>query len=952
MSISDKFRERIETVLGALEKKPKPLKAFLLHDYPGIEPVAESDLEALLNCMLDQNPNEPLSRRFGGILRSWDNVRADQWHSPTRPNSANRRAEIYQMLQLDNDTSGRVDLVFPRCAVEDPIIVSKKHEKWYNREKSGRNFYWAAYSNYLKTIRNWNDESITSLDTATTEIVSRLANPESEAAYGARGLVVGYVQSGKTANFTGVIAKAADAGYRLIIVLAGTWNMLRAQTQRRIDKELLGQELLENKQDYDNPVPEDWEDFISHDGLPSRLGAFDWERLTSVHEDFSDLGAALGALEFRQIDKNSRLNAPHNLHQLPARLIVIKKNPARLSKLVENLGAINTRVGNLPTLIIDDESDQAGLNTIRPNALTPETERTRTNETVVHLLGLLPRAQYIGYTATPYANALVDPNDPEDLFPKDFIVLLRKPLGYMGISDFFDPELDSDDLTEGDYHQNENAFVRTGGEDVEGALEQAVASFILAGAIKLLRQEEDPVKYRFEHHTMLVHTGFSKDQHAADRDRLLAILANQAFSSPKGMAVLRGLWEKDYKPVSIAQSKNDICPRDFDALRSSIGECLNRLNDGVDVWVLNSDSDKAPDFNHEEIWAIFVGGNKLSRGYTIEGLTISYFTRPARQADTLMQMGRWFGFRKGYRDLVRIFIGRSEGRDSVDLVDWFKQACLLEERFRADVERYSENQDEPLRPIDIPPLIEVTGDLMPTAKNKMWNAVLESKNFGDHTSTPTLAPVGDSIARNDRLARDLWEKLAKKQGPLDLGGGDVLINAVFGLAETAHITSFLDEYNWLDDKQPTEVRLLIEFLSKADHGIRDFAVIAPQRAVSFGEPWHNQLSVKKRTRLKGNRGNEVRGFKVIGESKHRTLARTIAMQGEGSGPKIAAPNDATLKLKRKGRAVLLFYPIREQADSKVSIGFEIIIPPNDLPPGLQYTTRVADEVATIETGNS
>src|ERR1019366_427956 len=257
--------------------------------------------------------------------------------------------------------------------------------------------------------------------------------------------------------------------------------------------------------------------------------------------------------------------------------------------------------------------------------------RTATNESIVKLLKLLPRSQYVGYTATPYANALVNPDDPEDLFPKDFIVSLDRPRGYMGVSDFFDPVVDYSDLAKDDFGEPEIAFVRRidslRGEDDED-LKQALRSFVLAGALKLYRQAKDPQRYNpehFKHHTMLVHTSSSKGQHASLADQVKELWDQCAFNSPKGLTALGKLWTDDYSKVCAAQSKGEIVPRAFSALKSHLSEAINRIvGDQHFIRVINSDKDEAPDFSAGPIWKIVIGGNKLSRGYTIEGLTISY----------------------------------------------------------------------------------------------------------------------------------------------------------------------------------------------------------------------------------------------------------------------------------------------------------------------------------------
>ena len=294
-------------------------------------------------------------------------------------------------------------------------------------------------------------ESVSELDNATDAIVSRLSDPERVEAFQTKGLVVGYVQSGKTANFTGVIAKAADAGYRLIIVLGGTMNILRDQTQRRLDKELVGRELLGDDYKGDPEI----EEFLSHGGRPSDKGAFDWQRLTGPEYEYKSLHRGIDALEFERIDPSRLLFDPINLHRSKARLIVLKKQKVVLDRLIRDFKRFRmAKPADIPTLVIDDESDQASINTRPPNSR----ERTAINKKITDLMKLFPRGQYVGYTATPFANVFINPDDAEDLFPKDYIVSLPRPRFYMGLQEFVDT--DPPDGKE-PFESKESCYIRT-----------------------------------------------------------------------------------------------------------------------------------------------------------------------------------------------------------------------------------------------------------------------------------------------------------------------------------------------------------------------------------------------------------------------------------------------------------------------------------------------------------
>jgi hypothetical protein len=954
----DDLFQRIDMVLGLmLYSGPRNLRAYLEKPGPDVDQALPAAVAEMTNFLLSEDPNNQARLRFSSLLRSWDNAKDATWTESTQRNTAERRRLIHKKLASDPELEIRIDSVIPYFPLEEPVIISETHQEWYKPVPGVRDYYWSTYAGYLKDKRKWDDASVLNLDNATRSIVECLADPQSPEAYASRGLVMGYVQSGKTANFMGVAARAADAGYRLIIILAGTWNILRNQTQRRFDKELLGKELLANDESYVQNRPSDWSDFLEHGGNPVEIGHFTWQRLTRPDIDFKRLKSAIDNLEFEKADKGHRLNAPSNLHSMPVKLLVVKKHSAILKNLVKDLKLLRTKLTDLPTLIIDDESDQAGVNTINPAVRAPAGGRKRppTNAGIIDLLALFPRGQYIGYTATPYANALVDPDDPEDLFPKDFIISLDRPSGYMGVSDFFDPETSYKDLDKDNHSLPEIAFIRrienTAGAD-DNDLRLALRSYVLAGGLKLYRNALDPVRYKKEniqHHTMLVHTSQLKGEHASLAARIEELWGECAFNSPKGQGALEKLWSEDHEKVSKALDI-DLRPSSFADLVPHLAEAIKRIQKGPKPYlVLNSDSVDAPDFGAQSVWKIVIGGNKLSRGYTIEGLTVSYYRRVAGTGDTLMQMGRWFGFRPGYKDLVRVYLGVREGRRAdIDLVALFKEVCRMEEHFRKEIRRYVRTPGaKPLTPKQIPPFIALFGSLPPTASNKMFNAKLEKKNFGGRATMPTLIADGKEGQEENLAAFQALLKSIKPLGVHTLGGqleSGVIksTNAfVFSANSFEPLVAFLKAFRWLEkdyspDRRPADIELQIEFLQKEDHGISSWLFIAPQRKMSFGAALAvagaHSMSVKNRTRIPG------RGFEVFGEPDHRMIANYLAGIDRNASPLVTL-NAETSGLVTEHCGVVLLYPVRESENAKVAVGFEIFFPPNKLPFEVSLTVR-------------
>lgn len=722
-------------------------------------------LDALRADLAAATPNDRLRKQLHLAVSQWD-IAVAAWTHDTPPRSPERRGRTYACLGVSesSETVALFDDLFPLQS-QTAVVISDRFEPWYSAERSRQHaFYWPAYSKVLLEKRGWSIDSLNGLDDAASRVVERLTDPFRPEARQAKGLVVGYVQSGKTANFTGVIAKAIDAGYRLIVVLTGTIDVLREQTQRRVDMELVGKENIlrgidptdaETMAHVDYQDDPDWDEkFVEFGFLPSTHNFPEIIRLTSRRFDYKSLRAGIVALEFEKADKAKPLYDPVNLPSSSARIVIVKKNKEVLKKLVKDLKSIKTPRHEIPALIIDDESDQASVNTSNPktwkDSLPAGNERTAINKSISHLLGLLPRAQYVGYTATPFANVFIDPSDVDDIFPKDFLISLERPVGYMGVREFHDigREVDAADRTV--ENSNERAYVRDlcDGEDWTEKLQESIDAFVLSGALKLYRTAVDKVSFR--HHTMLVHASVKQSEHAQLATAIRAIWDQAGYGSASGLARLRKLFDEDFSPVGRARAGTFSVPSDFDELKPHIAGTIAKITALKDpVIVVNGDKEMAleeVDFDKRPVWRILVGGTKLSRGFTVEGLTVSYYRRKTKQADTLMQMGRWFGFRRGYEDLVRLYIGRAEpdGKSTVDLYEAFDAIVRDEEAFRDELRRYAELDDgrPQITPKDIPPLVsQHLPWLKPAAKNKMFNAELVVRRTTGSLVIPTAYPV-------------------------------------------------------------------------------------------------------------------------------------------------------------------------------------------------------------------
>ncbi|MFF8020824.1 Z1 domain-containing protein [Streptomyces sp. NPDC007896] len=901
--------------------------AFALADTD--EP-SDTDMTSFHDRILAAGPGDELLALWRRKLTAWDFEQSPTW-SASAPRTPERRAEVYDKLAFETDLRKAFDGAVPVHTEPGPVTISREFQPWYTRgQAANRSFYWTSYERLLRR-KGWSDAAVSSLDEAAHAVVERLADPTRDDPYGARGLVVGYVQSGKTANFTGVTAKAIDAGYRLVIVLGGTLNLLRGQTQRRLDMELIGQENIlgaADPNDLDALVGIDYQDdedwpakFVSFGARPSMLGAFDIERLTSRDRDYMALERGISALEFEKPDRTRPLYDPANLHAARARVMVVKKNKSVLEKLVKDLKKMGPILGEIPALIIDDESDQASVNTTDPKKWEDgKVTRTAINGQISKLLNLLPRAQYVGYTATPFANVFIDPGDEEDLFPRDFLISLPRPTGYMGVQDFHD--LDTFDEGEA---EAEKKHVRGIYDSTGDRLQEALDAFMLTGALKLYRKAHGVPSDEFRHHTMLVHESVRMAEHAALALRINTMWDKAAYTGPEGHARLASLFDKDFHTYADSSLPTPATYADLKPHVSDARQLINR--GGTPVIVVNGESERdyaQPDLDFDRtpnVWKILVGGTKLSRGFTVAGLTITYYRRTTQQADTLMQMGRWFGFRPGYRDLVRLYIGREEqlgkGRNAktVDLYEAFEAICRDEELFRAELARYAPLVDgrPQVTPAQIPPLVtQHLPWVKPSARNKMFNAELVEVRSPGTWVEPTAYPeTPDELADNT----ECWEPVlaALGQDPVRLSvGDDPTYEARVGTVTHETLTRVLCDLRW---SIPSQFSPHLEFLlevGRQSATIDDWLVITPlQTSAKRTEArlmGHGPFTLARRTRRRGSL------FGALSEPKHRAAALRIAGALETAG------NAPVEQLVRPRRGALLLYPVVESEPRLASDG--------------------------------
>lgn len=588
--------------------------------------------------------------------------------------------------------------LFDRWVKDTKIIVTSGGTKigqvkeWRKGYSTANGAHWFALRSFLQTEKGLSLDRLNALDLSSDNVLLSLGDPlyPSELLDTPRkfsGLVVGYVQSGKTANYTAVAAKAFDAGFQLVIVLSGVHNSLRRQTQMRMNDEL-------------GLLPSSLERPTAAATAPQGLTAI--QTLTSE---------ALADGDFKYSHLSSAMLNTGKF------LCVTKKNVAVLKRLRQWLGK-NVEV---PVLIIDDEADQASIDAKAgaPEDFDPDRDPTAINNQIRQLIKDCTRYRaYIGYTATPYANVFINKDAKhstlkDDLYPNDFIISLPKPPGYMGPEEFFGPNLTgeepagpsiSDRVIEIVSDQDRQAALDLTKDDSGNAvlpdsILRATKDFILGTAARRFKSG------KVEASSFLAHTSHKQIEQFAlggALDRLVMKL-HQDWRYDK--ARVEPEWRLEWQNLQEGMITDDYkC--DFDDLIPELDELLGKFG-SISVRILNHASPDELDYEVEpNLCAIIVGGNKLSRGLTLEGLIVSYFLRQSSQpkADTLTQMGRFFGYRSHLVDITKVYT-------TDQLRSEFREISHMESALRRDIEMYARSGKTPA---DFAPRVMKRAGLLPT----------------------------------------------------------------------------------------------------------------------------------------------------------------------------------------------------------------------------------------------
>ena len=792
------------------------------------------------------------------------------------------------------------------------VLTEVTYRPWLDAARADiEPYYWDRYKRLL-TQQGFSPGVMSTLDSVTDRVLDLLQNPATPGSWDRRGLVIGHVQSGKTANYTGLICKAADAGYKLIVVIAGIHNNLRNQTQMRIDDGFVGRDsarLLTKKVSR----------FVG-------VGRFDNTRrpvtLTNSLRDFNKQSATSLGIALQDLNE-------------PA-VFVIKKNVSTLRNLIEWLREHNALAGTQrieePMLLIDDEADNASINIRRD----PD-EVSRINGQIRDLLQIFERSCYVGYTATPFANIFIDPDTDDemlgqDLFPRSFIVSLDAPSNYFGPETVFleRPTEYVRPIDDNEDHLPLIHDIATPVTSLPPSLIEALRVFIVGKAIRLARGQPR------EHCSMLVNASRFVNVQRQLRNEL-----HTQLDAIRASLRVNGAQEPETAMLDSEISKlHQVWKREFRQVETPWPLVLSQLYEAAaPIRVVEVNGQSPGTLNYQDhvedgLNVVAVGGYSLSRGLTLEGLMVSYFMRNSMMYDTLMQMGRWFGYRPGYQDLCRIWMPE-------EAQGWYEHITESTEELRDELRRM---EAIGATPEEFGLKIRSHPDtLIVTARNKMGTGsrVVVSTGLANKLiETSTLRREESSLYWNRGVAIRFAEKIAAAGRQWSLPDGDG-----FGWLTTkvpaATVIEFIAEFRnhpgaqltdsgpirrYIEERQDDELAhwdVLLSSVGKGSDAVADESLGVPilcQRRTEGKRSDSKTLLVSNRQRV-SSRGIEKTGLSPAQKKSVETEYRAHLVR-EGRPSNGRTPNYPDWAYRAKRTQPLLVVHLLEVLDSQGLAAFD------------------------------
>ncbi len=636
----------------------------------------------------------------------------------------------------------------------------KDQMNWYTPVKLGDvnpNSRWGKLVSRLKNSKGWKDEHIEALHHQSNDVVSSLAPPKSLEPDTVKGLVLGYVQSGKTTNFAASIAKACDEGYNFVLVLSGIHNELRYQTEKRLRNDLSNSDIK--------------------------------------------------SLNLTKDDKSGDFKKPNDsfdkyINMADVTFAVVKKNKPVLEKLYNWLNEAKDP-STAKVLIIDDEADQASINNAKDE--NDQSAVHRCIRDIIKVFSEKTVVSYVGYTATPFANIMINASCEDDLFPSDFILSLEPPESYYGAEKLFGRARVNEDR--GVSGMDVIRFIDDydGGKshkELEPSIKHAIHTFILAGAERIARHESNV----HQNITMLINNSKRKIDHSLTYNQVNSYVEELRYQiENKNTALitkLKKIWKEDVSRVSDDQSVGLVL-RQEDFL-----DTVTHLINSLKVFKSNSDSSDFPDFESGSEKSIIIGGDKLSRGLTIEGLTVSYFDRTSKGYDTLLQMGRWFGYRPGYVDLTRIFVTKNTAAN-------FYHLATVEQELREQINEL--NEDELSSPDQVALMIRDHDDLRPTAsiqfaKNKEFSAL--SYSGKKYQATRIMVNDLEVLNQNYNTVVNLIANLEQEKKKAESRLNEMKYGNIYKNVNPEKVVRFLKEFKFSRYDKSFNYNLIGQYIEK------------------------------------------------------------------------------------------------------------------------------------------
>jgi len=859
------------------------------------------------------------------------------------------------------------------------------HVPWLSQRRGEIDWkFWARYKLYMAGNQKMVPAAIENVEKVIDEVLGRIEDPERDGSWDRRGLVMGNVQSGKTGTYTGLICKAADVGYKVVIVLAGMHNNLRSQTQIRLDEGFLGYKAA--------PPSEDGAALFEPTGVA--------EYGTNARADSVTNRSELGDFS-RRVARHFAIHPGGN-----PLLFVVKKN---VSVLLNLLGWIHSSADStdpetgrkfhrhIPLLVIDDEADQASVDTKKGvtdenGAIDEDHDPTKTNKLIRSLLFSFEKSAYVGFTATPFANIYIHEQAKtkelgDDLFPRSFIVNLPAPSNYAGASRIFGIEADEDvGLEEAkslpivrvvDDHADSDAPDETGGwippklelrtdhiplyggqRSIPPSLRKALMSFLLSTATRRIR-ETGPL-----FNSMLIHVvRFTKVQAIVKEEvekEIAALLKRLQYGdgdkTPSIIEEFKELWDQDYIPTTSSFGDGFALPT-----WDEIAKILPKIVSSIVISEINGSARDALAYEENRetgLNIVAIGGDKLSRGLTLEGLTVSYFLRSSRMYDTLMQMGRWFGYKERYLDVCRLFT-------TEDLYSWFQHIAAATEELRL---LFEEMVAVGATPRQFGLKVRAHPVMLVTSAVKMRSGTKLSLSYAGDISETIVFDIPKSTKKNLDATNLLLRGLAP-QVPVGKKAGGYLWKNV----DVRNILEFLRFYETHPDSRRADTRLLSSYILRQNTGgeLIDWSVLLVSsdrkkgadgregasdlsghfdglQVGSIERAYHGeQITDRYTIRRLVSPSDEIRDLThderaaALAYSNDAWIAST--RKDKSTDPPVTPSGQGIRRARPKERALLMIYPldgvVAKTEEGKPVVGIAISFPASD-------TAREIDYVVT------